>query len=112
MPSPADFFRRTARKRRSLRRFWPRFASTQFGIWALLERTLNTYCGAVRAVSRPKGADLAGRLGLLRLQSRSPTPRLRVGWGRCTDLGFPNAPEDDERGGGAYRLSLVSALWR
>ena len=38
---------------------------------------------------------------ILRLQEEAPPHDLRMGRGRCTDLAFPDAHEDDESGGGA-----------
>jgi hypothetical protein len=35
------------------------------------------------------------------LSKKTPHPTRERGAGQCTDLAFPNAPEDDERGGGA-----------
>jgi hypothetical protein len=36
-----------------------------------------------------------------RFSMKTPHPTRERGAGQCTDLAFPNAPEDDERGGGA-----------
>ena len=35
------------------------------------------------------------------LSKKTPHPTRERGAGQCTDLVFPHAPEDDERGGGA-----------
>ena len=35
------------------------------------------------------------------LSKKTPHPTRERRAGQCTDLAFPNAPEDDERGGGA-----------
>jgi hypothetical protein len=59
--------------------------------------TLRKHCGAVRATPG-EGTELNTESSILSpLKKRGPTPRLRVERGRCTDLAFPNAPEDDER---------------
>ena len=59
---------------------------------------IHTYCGAVQRNPRRKDGldeiDFAA-------QREAPPHGLRVERGGCTDLAFPDALQDDERGGGA-----------
>jgi len=53
--------------------------------------TIHKYCGLpVRATPPAKGRTWQGT-SILAAPKQSPTPRLRVGRGRCTGLAFPNA---------------------
>jgi SAM-dependent methyltransferase len=54
---------------------------------------------------------LAAKLYLCGSRGKSPTPRSRVGRGGSTDLAFPEARQDNERGGGApYGPDVYDAL--
>jgi len=71
------------------------FASRLFAIRAPIEKHRNTYCGV------PSARLPGGRTDLIRKGSifaaagaEAPPHDLRVGRRRCTDLAFPNAPED------------------
>jgi hypothetical protein len=60
----------------------------------------STSTPVVPSADTPKRKDGHEENRFSRLK-RCPAPRLRVERGGCTAPAFPNAPEDDERGGGA-----------
>src|SRR5436309_6872989 len=61
----------------------------------------NPQVTAAPSAPTPRRKDGFEKKSTLRLHEKAPPHDSRVGRGRCTDLAFPNAPEDDERGGGA-----------